>query len=367
MDSGELHYLTYDPEAIWADMMDAYQAEGGDALYPGDEKEMLLRSVLADITQVLAGVDNALRMQTLRYAAGEYLDVMGEGRSCPRIEASKAKTTVRIHTRTTGRAVTLGKGTAMTANGEMFYLLTDNLSLSGYEQTLTAEIEAERAGSAGNGLLAGTQMQLAVSQEAVDTIFASADAVGGNEREEDEVYRERIRNYWLTSVTTGPARQYEAAAMGVSSAIVDAKALRIGAGQVGVYLILSDDTGAAAILQAVTEALSDEELRPLTDQVTVSVAEEITYTLNVQYAADAGSTTSAAIAAAVAAYTEWQDNSVGRAFDPNRLNAYLYQAGCTRVIWGEGSKLGEDGAVEYTEIPASSRLKGSITLTALTS
>ena len=73
MDSTELHYVTYDPDAIWKEMMLAYITAGGDVLYPGDEKEMLLRSVQADIVQVFAGVDNALRMQTLRYAVGDYL------------------------------------------------------------------------------------------------------------------------------------------------------------------------------------------------------------------------------------------------------------------------------------------------------
>ena len=97
MDNTELHYLTYDPEQIWTEMITNYIAAGGDILYPGDEKEMLLRSVQADIVQVLAGVDNALRMQTLRYAVGEYLDVIGEMRGCIRIPATAAAAKVKIN------------------------------------------------------------------------------------------------------------------------------------------------------------------------------------------------------------------------------------------------------------------------------
>lgn len=364
MDS-ELHYLSYDPEAIWDEMMDAYTAAGGAVLYPGDEKEMLLRSVQADIVQVFAGVDNALRMQTLRYAAGEYLDLIGELRSCPRIQASAARASVTIYARATGRANTLPKGTAMTADGATFYVLTEAVTLSGFQQTINAAVQAERPGSAGNALLAGTELQLAISNGAVESIVAAGDAAGGNEMEEDDVYRERMREYWLAAVTTGPARQYEAAAKGVSSAIVDARALQIAAGTVGVYLILSSESGAAAIVQAVQDALSAEDMRPLTDQVIVSVSEEIPYTLNVEYQASAGSTTTAAIAAAVAEYISWQDSSIGRAFNPDRLMAGLYQAGCTRVVWGDGSRLGEDGAVSYTEIDADKHCKGTIQLSVL--
>lgn len=362
MDNTELHYLTYSKDEIWEQMMLNYVAAGGDILYPGDEKEILLCGVLADIVQVFAGVDNGLRMQTLRYAVGDYLDILGEQRSCPRIEATKARATVTITTNATGQTDTLEAGTTMTADGELFFALLEDFAITGYRQTATVEVEAVRAGSAGNGLLAGVQMQLAVTNTAIESIYSASDASGGNEREEDETYRERIREYGLASILTGPERQYEAAAKAVSSEILDAKALNMGAGKVGIYLILASDTGAAAILQAVEDALSAEDVRPLTDDVSVHRATDVPYTLNVQYRADSSSATSTAIAEAVRSYQEWQDGVIGRAFNPDRLMAAIYQAGATRVLWGEGSVFNDGGTVEYTEIAATERCKGSITL-----
>ena len=271
MDNTELHYLTYDPDEIWREMMLAYVEAGGEVVYPGDEKEMLLKSVLADIVQVFAGVDNALRMMTLRYATGEYLDILGELRSCPRITATAAIATVTITTNQTGKTGTLPAGTAMSADGERFYLLMQDLALTGYQQTVTLPVIADRDGSAGNGLLTGTQMGLAVTNEAINSIIVATDASGGNEAEDDETYRERIQQFMLASVSTGPAQQYEAAAKQVSSNIVDAKALNTSAGNVGIYLILSTQTGAAALLQSVAAALSADSVRPMTDQVLLLV------------------------------------------------------------------------------------------------
>lgn len=366
MDNTELHYVTYDPEEIWKDMMTAYLTSGGDILYPGDEKDMLLRSVLAVVTQVFAGVDNGLRMQTLRYAVGDYLDVLGENRNCERIQAQAAKATVTITTNATGEADTLAAGTAMTADGEVFYLLEDDVPLTGYAQTLTASIVADRTGSIGNGLLTGTQMQMQATNPAINSIIAATDATGGQEREADEAYRERIREYGLASVSTGPARQYEAAAKAVSSVIVDANAVNLAAGSVGIYLILSTDTGAEALIQSVEEALNAEDVRPLTDTVSVYKATDVPYTLNVKYLCDNSSAVTQAITDAVAAYQEWQDNTIGLAFNPDRLMAALYQAGATRVVWGEGSNFDGSGDVTYTEIEENERCKGTITLTALT-
>lgn len=366
MDNTELHYLTYDPDAIWNQMIINYVDAGGDILYPGDEKEMLLRSVQADIVQVFAGVDNALRMQTLRYAVGPYLDTLGELRGCERIAASPAKATVTITTNATGKTGTLEAGTAMTADGQVFYMLTEDFPLTGYVQTETVEVECTEDGSAGNGLLSGTELSLAISNKAVNSIVAASDASGGNEEEGDSLYRERIRQYGLASISTGPAQQYESAAKAVSSSIVDAKALNLGNGSVGIYLIFNVNTGKAAIIQAVSDALSADSVRPLTDKVYVYEATDISYTLNIEYEYNSGNNIAAAVNEAVSDYKEWQENHIGRPFNPDRLMTALYQAGCTRVTWGTGSVFGSDGDVEYTEIDANKRCKGTITLTGTT-
>lgn len=364
MDGTEQHYLTYDPNAIWEQMMINYVGAGGDILYPGDEKYMLLRSVQSDIVQVLAGVDNALRMATLRYAQGDYLDILGQQRGCPRIQASAATAFVTITTNATGRTDVLKAGTALTADGELFYLLIEDLPLTGYKQAVTVEVVADRAGSAGNGLLAGTEMGLTSTNSSVNSIVSATDASGGNEQEDDETYRERIRKHGAVSISTGPQRQYEEAAKAVSSEILDVKALNLGAGNVGIYVLLASDTGANAIMQSVLDALSAQDVRPLTDNVSVYRATDVPYTLNVRYISDNSSATSAAIVAAVKGYQTWQDEAIGRAFNPDRLMAAIYQAGATRVTWGEGSNF-NGSAVEYMEIADNQRCKGSITLTAI--
>lgn len=365
MDSTELHYLTYDPQEIWDTMVLNYVEAGGDILYPGDEKEMLLRSMQANIVQIFAGVDNALRMQTLRYAVGDYLDILGDLRGCDRIEASAATASVTITTNATGKTDVLPAGTVITSDGQMFYLLTEDFTLTGYQQTATVDVVADRTGNAGNTLEAGTEMVLTIPNPGINRIVAAEDAKGGNESEEDDVYRERIRAFGLTSITTGPQQQYEAAAEAVSSQIIDARALNLGAGKVGVYLILADDEGKAAVLKAVLSALSAEDVRPLTDEVSVYEAKDITYKLDAQYIAENSSSTTAAIAQAVKEYQDWQDGTIGRPFNPDRLMAAIYQAGASRVTWGPESKFNGDEEIGYMEIGESERCKGEITLSSI--
>lgn len=368
MDSTELHYLTYSPDDIFTEMQVAYVQAGGDVLYPGDEKEMLLRAVQAVIVQAFAGVDNALRMQTLRYAMGEYLDLYGEMRNCTRIEAVAAAATVTITTNATGTSGTIPAGTAMTADGDHYYLLTEEVALSGYAGTQTANIVAAQAGAAGNGLAAGTAMYLSVEMPGVSSIIVATGADGGLDAEDDETYRERIRTHGLSSVTTGPAQQYESVAKAVSASIIDANAINGGAGNVNVYLLFADDTSAAArqnTIAATLTALSPDDTRPMTDTVAVYEAEEISYTLNVGYSLSSATSVDS-LSAAAAEYQAWQDQVIGQPFNPDRLMALLYQAGATRVTWQSGSEIGDGGAVTYTEIEPYQRLRGTITLNALT-
>lgn len=362
----EIHYLTYDPDAVWKGMTDAYIDAGGNVLYPGDEKEMLLRGVQAIIVQVFAGVDAAIRMATLRYAAGEYLDIYGENRNCPRIQATAAKAKIRITFSASGVTKTIAAGSLLTADGERMYKTTEDIAQSGVAQEIVAEIEAEQTGSAGNGLLENTQMQFMISNPAIVSVFVTESASGGQDKEDDDTYRERIRQYGLVNTTTGSAKQYESVAMNASSNIVDANAVNLGSGQVGVYLILSDATGEEATIELVKDALNAEDARPLTDAVTVAKAKEKAYTLIAQYVQPAGTNISEALSEAVSEYQEWQDNAIGQAFNPDKLMAMIYSAGATRVTWGEGSAF-DGGAVQYTSVDADTRCAGTITLKAVDS
>lgn len=358
----ETHYVTYDPEKIYGEMQNAYMEAGGDPIYPGDEKEMLLRAVQAVMVQAFAGIDQGLRMATLRYAVGDYLDMYGQKRGCVRLEEAAAEATVEITLGASGEAKTIPAGLLLTADGEHLYKTLEPIYQTGYAQTIRVTIQAEQTGSAGNGLEKGTMMQALGSRDSIEKILCVKSAQGGQERENDESYRERIRVYGLTNVTTGPRAQYEAAAKNVSSQILSARARNAGAGNVEIVLLLDSTEGADGIREAVLEALNDQSVRPLTDRVTVRWAEPVEYTLKLQYAVDRGDNIADAVAAAVGDYQEWQDETIGRAFNPDRLMAAIYQAGAQRVRWGSGSVFGAGGSIGYTEIDDYQHCKGTITV-----
>lgn len=361
MDITETHYISYDPEEVWDEMIDTYIGAGGDVLYAGDEKEILLRAVLAIAVAIMSKVDTALRMDTLAYAVREYLDLYGEKRNCPRIKAAPAKTTVQISFSNSNHAQIIPAGTEMTADGVVLYHLVEDVEQTGFTQTVQAEIECSEAGVVGNGLAEGTQMQFISPNSAVVSIYTTKDATGGEDEEKDDDYRDRIRKFGLISVTTGPSAIYESKALEVSSEILDAKALNDGDGDVGIYLILDEDASVYPIINAVEEALSAQDVRPLTDNVAVHIASAVDYTLHAKVWYPSGSNLASAITQAKDEYQAWQDHKVGRAFNPDKLTASLYQLGVTRVQYADDDGIDGEGAV-YTEIEERQRCLGNISI-----
>ena len=361
MDNSETHFVNYDADELWALIQNTYVQCGGDILYPGDEKEILLRAVQAIGVAIMADCDEGIRQNTLMYAQDEKLDIKGDDRSCVRIEATAAKATVEIVFRANSVAQTIPAGTELTADGVVLYHLTEDIAQTGGEQTVTATIECSTAGTLGNGLPDGTQMQFIQTNDAIQSITTTSEASGGQDEETDDAYRERIHMKGLTSVTTGTEESYRSAAMAVSSVILDARPLAVSDLTVCVYLLLSDDTGSAAIISAVTDALNPKSTRPLTDHVSAALATKVSYSLDVQYGVPTGTSIESAVAAAVEEYSDWQDKHIGRPFDPDKLKSLLYQAGATRVVFGSSSTFDGGSTIEYTEIEDNEVCSGTIT------
>ena len=364
MDDTELHYLAYDADEMIQAMLAAYMDAGGSVIRAGDEREILLRGVQGILMQAFAGVDNALRMATLRYAIGDYLDVIGENRNCERIQAQQATAVITITTGNTGEVETIPAGSLLTEDGAALYMTDEDVTLPGTAGTVTVNVTAEQPGSRGNSLAEGAQVQFVEEFAGVVSAVCSTAASGGVDREEDEAYRERIRTQGMSAVTTGPADQYRAAAMAVSTEILDAAPVNGGGGVVNVYLLTVEGAGTAALIAAVEEALSAEDVRPLTDQVNVELADKKEYVLNVEYTASNTTNIAQALEEAVEEYRKWQNETIGQPFNPDKLMALLYGAGCSRVVFGSGSEF-DGGAAVYTEIDVNEYCDGTITLTAV--
>ena len=125
--------------------------------------------------------------------------------------------------------------------------------------------------------------------------------------------------------------------------------------------MVTPDADSEALIAAVEAALSATDVRPLTDLVSVDLADEVEYTLHCKVWYPAGLNIATAIETAKDDYQKWQDDTIGRAFNPDKLTASLYMLGATRVQYQDGDGI-DGGGATYTEIEPREHCVGTIEL-----
>jgi len=112
-------------------------------------------------------------------------------------------------------------------------------------------------------------------------------------REEDDDYRMRLQLQPESESVAGPRDAYRFHALSAAGQVKDARATRPQSGTVEVFVLSRTGNGvpAPALLDTVAAALSAEDIRPLCDEVVVSPAAVIEYTLDIHLVLFAGPST----------------------------------------------------------------------------
>lgn len=118
---------------------------------------------------------------------------------------------------------------------------------------------------------------------------------------------------------------------------ISVKYEQLRAGYVYIYALMNDGTIASqTIKDAILDACSSSDVRPLTDYVTVQDPEVVTYNINCTYYISEESQKplseiEADVTKAINTYIEWQCAKLGRDINPDELKVLLKKAGVKRV------------------------------------
>lgn len=154
--------------------------------------------------------------------------------------------------------------------------------------------------------------------------------------ESDEAFRARVQLSMEGHTTAGPRGSYIFWALSASGDVKDAGVESPTPGDV-VVTVLShqgDGTPSTEVLTAVEEALNDENVRPLTDHLTVQAAAIVPYQIEASltlYDGPDASTVEAAAQTALASYIE-AHHRLGHDITLSGLFAALHQPGVQNVV-----------------------------------
>lgn len=330
-------FLTTDAAQIQSEIITTYENLTGRTLAAGDPVRLFLLGIADILVQQRTAVNIAAQQNLLPYAQGKYLDALGTYLSVARLAESRAKTTLRF---TLSEALAtiyqIPAGFEVT-NGVVTFSTDDILEIPAGELVGEVTATCTTSGAVGNDFLAGQISTIVTPQ----TFLASAENVtittGGADAENDADYAERIRLAPNSFSVAGPKKAYIFHAKSVSSAVIDVSVVSPTPGEVEVYPLLEGGAlPSEEVLEQIEAHLSSEDIRPLTDHVSVLAPASHEYQINLHYwiLADDKTKTQAiqaAVAEAVENYRVWQQSKIGRDIVPAKLIAAVINAGAARI------------------------------------
>lgn len=327
-----------DSEELKQDMIEKYQDLSGRSLSESSPETLIFSTVAYVLGLREEKYNDDLKQNYVRYARDERLDLKGEiyGERGARLKEQPAKATFRFYVSTTLSYNTIiPKGTRIRYNDLYFETEEQNIIISG-ELSVDGIAVCKVPGLKGNDIPKGQIKDLVdiyPNYERVENITVSN---GGTDVESDESYRERIRELPKSFTTAGSVEAYSFWTKTVSPKIIDCKIHSPSPTNVDIYIWTDNGIITEELKNNVLSKVSAENVRPLTDRVTVKEPEKISYNIDFDYYISksdemVATTIKLNILKAVEEYILWQKDKIGKDINPDELIKRVKMAGAKRL------------------------------------
>lgn len=329
------------PEQIEADIFKTYEQITGRTLARGDPVRLFIETIALVIIQQRALIDYSAKMNLLAYASGPYLDHLGALLGVKRLEASHAYTTLQFNlSQEQDTNILIPEGTRATPDGKILFATLDTAVIYAGQTQINITAECTTSGQIGNGFLPG-QIKRLVDPFAYEMAVTNIDtSYGGGDVESDENFRERIQIAPESFSVAGPRGAYEYFARSAHQDIIDVAVIGppdINPGYVEIYpLMTGGQIPTSEILEAVLKTCNADDIRPLTDCVSVHEPKIVKFDVDVVYFIDRARAVQSSelqleIEKSVHEWLTWQRSKLGRDLNPSELNHRMIAAGAKRT------------------------------------
>lgn len=336
----EYQFVSTDTEELITSLVAAYERITGVTVQPASPEKLFIQWVANVIVLERTQLNYVGNQNIPSRAEGKNLDALSEMFFVRKRPAARpAKSTERFTISEAQEfAVLIPAGTRVTDSSQkVFWQTVEDAYVPAGDTSIDVAIECQTAGASGNGFTVGqinTLVDIFDYYISCTNITTSED--GSDEASDDEFYN-LLRASMDGYSTAGTRGGYIYFAREVSSEIGNVVANQPSPGCVNIYVLKTDGTLAGEELKAaVLDACSADEVRPLTDSVSVVDGEVVDFDIDFTYytatsSAKSATEISGAVQRAVADYVTWQCAKFGRDINPDKLREYLLSTGIKRV------------------------------------
>lgn len=339
--NSEYQFISTDTNDLVTQLISAYEQITGITVQPASPERLFIQWI-ADVIIQERVLNNYTGNQNIpSRAEGLDLDALGElfyGKIRP--AAQSAICTVRFHiSEAQDSAILIPEGTHVTdTNKTLTWETTADAYIPIGATYIDVMVQCQTVGVVGNGYAPGQINVLVDVFNYYDHCENTTKSDDGADEATDDEYYALMRASEDAYSSAGAKGGYIYFAKQVSTEIADVVANTPSAGQVNLYVLMSNGTLAGdEIKNAVIAACNDDYIRPLTDLVIVADPETVSYDIEFTYYIPRNTSLSAAeietaVNTAVSEYTSWQYAKLGRDINPSYLLGLLMQTGIKRVI-----------------------------------
>lgn len=338
----EYQFVSTDTSPIISSLVAVWEKMIGRTLPPASPDMLFVRWVADIIIQERALLNYTGNQNIPSRASGKDLDALGElFFDQTRPDAQSAVCTERFTiSEAQGTAILIPAGTQVTdSSGVLVWATTRDEYIAIGDLFADVLIQCQTVGIIGNGYAVG-QINRLVDVDKI-AFFRSCENITvsakGADRASDNEYYNLMRESQDAYSTAGPMGGYIYFARSVSTEITDVVANSPAAGVVAIYSLMRDGTIAEEeIKNSVLAACNPDDVRPLTDLVTVGDPELVSYDVDITYWIPSNSRRSSAeievaVRAAVNDYIGWQSARLGRDINPDELRQRVKETGVKRM------------------------------------
>ena len=327
-DLPNIDFVNVNADEVEAALFESYTNITGRTLAKADPIRLFILFIADVIVQIKNNTNDTGKMNLLKYATGDYLDNLAALLGVTRIEAKPATTTIQVDLSAAREIETIiPAGTRISAGGDLYFATDEALTITAGETTGTVGATCVVTGTAGNDFQAGEIATIVDPVAFVATMVNTTKSEGGSELETDDALRQRVFEAPEGFSCAGPAGAYAFFTKSLNSSIVDVAVSSPEPGVVQVVpLLTAGGIPGEEFLQEVEDALSADNVRPLTDNVTVVAPTVVDYDITATYYIENGmdaTTVQNNVNAAISNFTEWEQSKLGRDIVPSRLIQYI--------------------------------------------
>lgn len=308
------------------------------SLGSADPVRIQLYAVALDLFQIEQYVDRAGKQDLLKYSYGGFLDNLAAGRGVTRQPATAAKTTLRFTlSAIKPYASTIPAGTRVTNGSGIYFRTTEYGEVPVGAEYADVEAECITLGVEGNNFLPGQVNILVDPLPYVESVANTTITGGGTALENDASLAERTFLAPSGYSTAGPQDAYTFWVRTYNTDIGSVRPTTPEPGKVTVYVLMRDGTlPSVEVIDGLQGFLAQEEIRPMTDMVSVSAPAVKSFDLQLTYYIARSNQASAAaiqkqVDAAIDTFITWQTTEIGRDINPSELIRQVREAGAKRV------------------------------------